>query len=248
MKNSNQNTYQFIKFHLLTSIEEPKKLLPREKWPDSWKRIYFKGYPRFERISLDKSIWRQKNYNLFEAILNRKTVREAQNLPLSKNDLSCLLLAGAITRVEGNVLYDSYRAYPSAGARYPCEIYILARKVSDLKSGLYHYHVRTHSLEFFWRTNKSEIKTCFPGQRFVVDSRAVIIITAIMGRSVGKYSERAYRYALLEAGHIAQNVYLISCAINVGCCALGGFNDKKICDLLDIRINEELPLYGIAIL
>jgi SagB-type dehydrogenase family enzyme len=243
-----QKTPQFLKFHLLTSIEKVKKILPKEKWPDSWKRIYFKGYPRFERISLDKSIWQNKNFNLFRAILDRRTVRESQNKPLSKDDLSFLLLSGGITRVEGNIFYDSYRAYPSGGARYPCEIYMVIRKASGLRPGLYHYHVRTHSLEFLWSVNKNQIKTCFPGQKFVLDSRAIIIITAIMGRSLGKYSERSYRYALLEAGHIAQNVYLISCAINIGCCALGGFNDYEICDLLDLRIEEELPLYCIAIL
>jgi len=248
MKTIEEKLSQFIKFHLLTTIEKPKRNLPREKWPDSWKRIYFKEYPRFERISLNRLIWTQKNYNLFKALLNRKTIREPKKLPLSRSDLSLLLLAGAITRIEGNVLYDSYRAYPSAGARYPCEIYILAREVSNFKSGLYHYHVRTHSLEFLWRISKRDLKACFPGQKFATNSRAIMIITAIMRRSTGKYSERAYRYALLETGHIAQNIYLISCAINVGCCALGGFNDKKICDLLDIRINEELPLYAIAIL
>lgn len=247
MKNSSKS-YQFNKFHLVSSIEKPKKVLPKEKWPDSWKRIYFKGYPRFEKFFLDKTIWKKINYNLFESILNRKTSREPKNNSLSKNDLSLLLLSAGITRIENNVFYDSRRAYPSGGARYPSEIYIIIRKTYDLSPGLYHYHVRTHSLEFLWPINKTQVRQAFPSQKFVSESRAIIIITSVIERSVGKYGERAYRYSLIEAGHIGQNIYLISQAIKIGCCALGGFNDKKISKLLDINIDEELPLYCIAIL
>jgi SagB-type dehydrogenase family enzyme len=253
MRTTGKNKFQFLKFHLISSIGKPKKLLPREKWPDSWKRIYFKGYPRFERFSLPsiKKLIKNrqiKGESLLEIILRRKTIREKTRSLLTKEICSLLLLSGAITRVEGDIFYDSYRAYPSAGARYPLEIYILINDSPDFIKGLYHYHVRTHSLEYLWGINQKELKKCFPGQKFVLQSKAILIITAIILRSVGKYGERAYRYALLEAGHLAQNCYLISQGLNIGSCALGGFIDKEICRLLDIRISEELPLYCIAIL
>lgn len=243
----NNKKYQFEKFHWISSIEKPNKILPREKWPDSWKRIYFKGYPRFEKYPLEKTI-NFKNVNIFDVILKRKSSRDSQKLPLSRKKLSLLLLGGAITRIEGDIFYDSYRAYPSAGARYPLEIYLIIQRVSGFKSGIYHYHVRTHSLEYLWNISKRDLLKCFPGQKFVSESRTVIIITAIMSRLTGKYSERSYRYALIESGHLAQNFYLIAQAIEVGVCALGGFNDKKIIEILDLNLNkDEIPLYCIAI-
>jgi len=190
------------------------------------------------------------NFNRPHQALDYLTPFEYYQLQVKQKKLlpMYLTLSAGITRVENNVFYDSRRAYPSGGARYPSEIYIIIRKTYDLRPGLYHYHVRTHSLEFLWPINKTKIKQAFPSQKFVSESRAIIIITSAIERSVGKYGERAYRYSLIEAGHIAQNIYLISQAIKIGCCALGGFNDKKISELLDINIDEELPLYCIAIL
>ncbi len=244
----NQSKYYFYKFHEASSIKKAKRLPSRDKWPESWKRIYFKGYPRFERIYLNKSAWFNKNYDLINTILERRSVRES-NLPMfSKDDLSLLLLGGAITKTDSNVFYDSYRSYPSAGARYPCEIYIFLNKVKNLKGGLYHYHVRTHSLEYLWPINSEEIKRCFPNQNFVTRSKAIVIITAIMSRNISKYSERGYRFALLEAGHIGQNVCLIATAMGMSACPIGGFHDKNLADLIDIDSNEELPLYCVSIL
>jgi len=40
----------------------------------------------------------------------------------------------------------SYRSYPSAGARYPLEIYPVVHRVEDLEPGIYHYQPFRHAL------------------------------------------------------------------------------------------------------
>ena len=75
----------------------------------------------------------------------------------------------------------------------------------------------------------------------------VIIITAVFARTIVKYKERGWRYIFFEAGHLAQNVYLISTSLKLKCCAIGGFSDEKVIELLDLNPKSELPLYLIAI-
>ncbi|MCS7092387.1 MAG: SagB/ThcOx family dehydrogenase [Patescibacteria group bacterium] len=245
-----QKSYLFERFHNKSSIDKLKKTLPKELWPESWKRIYFKGYPRFERISLPnpKSL-KDNNSTLYQLITTRKSERENHKVPLSMEQISSLLVACSITNVYESVYYNSYRAYPSAGARYPLEIYLIINKPpKELKSGLYHYHVRTHSLEYLWNTSAEEIRKCFPGQKFVQKGRIIVIITGIMSRLTSKYFERSYRYALIESGHVCQNFYLIGEAIGQRVCAIGGFNDQNVKNLLDINVNkDEIPIYCISI-
>jgi nitroreductase len=56
----------------------------------------------------------------------------------------------------------------------------------------------------------------------------------------------AYNFSLIEAGHIAQNIYLVSKSIDVGTCAIGTMHRTAVTNVLDIT-EEELPLYGLVL-
>ena len=75
----------------------------------------------------------------------------------------------------------------------------------------------------------------------------VIIITAVFPRTIIKYKERGWRYIMFEAGHLAQNIHLVSASLQLKSCAIGSFLDKEIIKLLDLNPKAELPLYLIAI-
>mgnify|MGYP000559029437 CR=1 FL=1 len=64
----------------------------------------------------------------------------------------------------------------------------------------------------------------------IVVFAAIIFITAIVERSMWKYEDRGYRYILLEAGHVAQNLNLCATAMNLGSLNLGGFFDQLWAD------------------
>lgn len=236
----------FLELHKRSSIEK-SNTPPKNKWPEEWKRIYFKGYPRFERISLDKQAWIEKA-DLIKTLIERHSSRIfSKDLDNLKSTLSYLLLGGAIGRVNGSIQYDSYRTYPSAGARYPLELYVIVLRGKDFKMGLYHYHVRTHSLEYLWSVRIQDIQKCFPGQKFVTKGNIIIVISAAMARTVIKYKERGYRFALIEAGHLAQNIMLLAQAKNILICPIGGFHDANIVSLLEIEGTDELPLYALVV-
>ena len=54
------------------------------------------------------------------------------------------------------------------------------------------------------------------------------LLLAVFGRTRFKYGQRGYRFALLEAGHVAQNVVLAAAALGVAALPLGGYYDAQV--------------------
>ena len=66
-----------------------------------------------------------------------------------------------------------------------------------------------------------------------------ILITAEYDRITGKYGKRGIRYAIIEAGHIGQNILLQSEAMGLGAGIVGAFNDDKVRQVVNIPPNHE---------
>jgi SagB-type dehydrogenase family enzyme len=62
-------------------------------------------------------------------------------------------------------------------------------------------------------------------------------------RSRFKYGQRAYRFTLLEAGHVAQNALLAAAALGLAAVPLGGFYDRKVDAFLGVDGLQEAALY-----
>jgi SagB-type dehydrogenase family enzyme len=73
------------------------------------------------------------------------------------------------------------------------------------------------------------------------------VLSAVFQRTRWKYRERTYRYVLLEAGHIGQNLYLAATSMGLGACAVGAFLDDELNDLLGVDGKEEAALYLISV-
>jgi SagB-type dehydrogenase family enzyme len=76
---------------------------------------------------------------------------------------------------------------------------------------------------------------------------AVVVLTAVVHRSLRKYGDRGYRHLLIEAGHVAQNLNLVAAAMSLGTLSLGGFFDQDLAALLDVSLEVEIPLYAVAV-
>ena len=44
-----------------------------------------------------------------------------------------------------------------------------------------------------------------------------------------------------------QNLYIVSCLLDIGCCAIGGFCDNEIDKIIDIQETSESTIYALAI-
>ncbi|RXJ68549.1 hypothetical protein CRV08_06890 [Halarcobacter ebronensis] len=89
------------------------------------------------------------------------------------------------------------RATPSAGALYPCEIYIQIRGIKNLLSGIYHYEPLNDSLTLIHELSNDGLEYYFE-----TDSKKFIfLISNVYFRTSWKYENRAIRYLLLDTGH-----------------------------------------------
>ena len=181
--------------------------------------------------------------NVWEVFGRRRSTRvfsPAQSLPL--DSLSSLLWSTqGITAIEGEWYF---RAAPSAGALYPIETYILARAVEGLEQGIYHFRPHMFDLEFIKQGDFATLLAdAALGQDMIREAQATFIWTAIVARSTWKYRQRAYRYIYMDAGHIAQNLYLAGTAAGLGVCAVGAFFDDQVNDLIAIDGVEETTVY-----
>jgi len=187
---------------------------------------------------------------LGEAIRRRLSCRSFNPSPLTLDELSTILSVG--NGVEGVVhlgaLEHLERPMPSGGGLYPLEFYLIVREVAGLAPGLYHYTPLMHELEQLklMEFSNSFISQLFMNQPYLVGAGAVLLITAMVERSMHKYGDRGYRYILLEAGHAAQNMCLAAASLDLGALPLGGFFDGYVAELLELNQDQEAILYALG--
>ena len=180
------------------------------------KPALYEGYPEAQKIKLP-SFKPAQATSLDRTLRQRKSVRDFQARPISKDQLSYLLWASTgIQRIEDG--YE-FRTAPSAGALYPIEAYVVANNVRKLEAGVYHYSIKAHQLEQLKQGEfRQQIARAALGQGMLAMATAVFIWSAIFERCKWKYGQRAYRYIYLDAGHIAENLALAAVSLNLGSC------------------------------
>ncbi len=203
----------------------------------------YKSYPEaIRKIALPEPET-DKSVNIWDAFPKRRSVRNYSfDAVLPLGTLSALLWATqGITAATGNY---QLRSAPSAGALYPIETYLLVRSVEGLAQGLYHFRPLSFDLEFLQSGDFGRsLAEAALGQRMMAEAQTVFIWTAVVARSKWKYRQRAYRYIYLDAGHIAQNLYLAGTAAGIGICGVGAFFDDRVNSLIGVDGTEETVLY-----
>lgn len=205
----------------------------------------FKDYAWAAKISLPAAHG-ARGLSLEETIERRRSERDYSGKTMTLAELSRLLYySNGINLV---VFGHGLRAAPSAGALYPIEIYPVVHNVAGLTSGLYHYSYADHSLEFLQAGDLRQIlvNACV-GQEFLGQANVVLLLTTIFQRTRWRYQERTYRYVMLEAGHVGQNVYLAATSMGMGACAVGAFFDDDLNRLLGIDSVQEGVVYVMTV-
>ncbi len=183
-----------------------------------------------------------------EALQNRRSIRSYSDEPLTLAEVSQLLWAayGITKTFDGmpDFVRGGFRAAPSAGARFPLDLYLAAFDVKDLPPGIYLYKSETHQLmQIVEGDRRSEVSEAAFDQSHFETASAAIIYSAVFERTMVKYGQRGReRYVCMDLGHSAENVYLQAYALRIGTCAIGAFTDlwlKKACRMTQ----AEEPIY-----
>ena len=213
-------------------------------WPTEWKTRFYKEYKRFPSIPLPDIDVSDIDRPLTNCISSRKSDRDLISPnQLNLKQLSVLLKYSCGEFNSPEKMNAGYRAQPSAGARFPIEMYVLLFHGDQLESGVYHYNVKNHTLEWMW-----EGGDLFNDKTFLMrgtetswtnNASALLVMSGVFWRSQNKYGARGYRMACIEVGAIIQNLYLVSQLLNLKCVAFSGTNDDKIESLLDFNTETE---------
>ena len=120
--------------------------------------------------------------------------------------------------------------------------------VDGLSPGVYHYAVQDHALE---QVRVADLRETVVRQglmqQFLGQANVVLFLTVIFQRMRWKYQDRTYRYGLIEAGHLGQNVYLAATSMGLGACAIGAFMDDEINAMLGVDGVEEAAIYMLSV-
>jgi SagB-type dehydrogenase family enzyme len=171
---------------------------------------------------------------LDQALALRRSVRSYGAQPLALAAVSQLLWAA-----QGTTNARGHRTAPSAGALYPLELHLLAARVTGLASGMHRYLPTTHALQpSISEATASTLQQAAMGQQAVGAAAAVVAITAVEPRSLGKYGARAPRYIAFEAGAAAQNLALQAVALGLGAVVIGGFDEAAVARELRLPVGE----------
>jgi len=178
-----------------------------------------------------------KNNNYLDLLNSRTSKRKYTDEALTKDELSFLLWATqGVKQVVGKLKKATLRTVPSAGARHPFETYLFINRVDGLEPGLYHYLALEHKLEFIKPIENQVVRLseAFGGQTFFANAAVCFVWTVVPYRSEWRYGNVAKKYALVDAGHICQNLYLASEAIRCGTCAIGAYSQELADGLLGL--------------
>jgi SagB-type dehydrogenase family enzyme len=201
----------------------------------------YKRYPQAPKVKLELPE-KDGGMPLWQAINRRRSVRSFGKTSLKKAALSQLLWSSQGITME-SMGYE-FRAVPSAGALYPVETYLVIHDAEEIDPGTYHYGVENHELEQLKLGDfRDKVARAALDQDMAYSANVVFIWTAVFARSKWKYSQRAYRYIYLDAGHIAQNLALATVSLGLGSCQIAALYDEEVNSLLDIDGEEESVLY-----
>lgn len=234
-------------FNNSTKIDDFSKFktTPYSTWPIQWKKIYYKAYPRMEQMLLPNPTITK--WSLHNALKQRESKRDFTKKGIKINDFSDLMFySGGLKKLALNNTKEK-RFYPSAGARYPLEVYPFVFKVDNLKSAIYHYHIKSHSLEKIYDRPFFNITMKQFNQSWIRKASVLLVISSIFDRTEEKYGDRGLRHIYTEYGHYAQNISLIATELGLGACSIGGFIDDGLNKLLDFDKIDESVIGVIAL-
>jgi len=176
--------------------------------------------------------------SLEQAIKQRRTVRSFRNKHISGDQLSQLLWAAqGITEERG-----FKRAAPSGGALYPADVYAVVgdRGVEGFTAGVYHYGPKDHSVRKIADGDKRrDVAIASLHQMWMAEAPVQLVLTAEYRRISIKYGDRGVRYALIEIGHIGQNIFLQCQGLGLAAGIVGAFDDNEVARAIMAEKNHQ---------
>lgn len=195
-------------------------------------RSFFRRRPHDGREGIDLSGQRVPLcMPLDAAIAARRSPAAFAPAPIGRELFATMLhLAYGPTRDRTHEGYPyPFRAAPSAGALYPLDVFACVHHVDGIEPGVYYVDPHGPALFAFPDAPQPDVLAqAFVQPDLFGDSCFVVLLAAVFERSVFKYGNRGYRFVLIEAGHVAQNLGLAAAAAGLAAQNFGGYRDREV--------------------
>lgn len=185
--------------------------------------------------------------SFYEILKQRQTVRNFDGQSISLQTLSTLIFVtfglfhGPWQDLSDAGLCEvgARKTSASGGGLHPSEAYITIHNVEGIVPGIYHYDVIRHGLV---RINDAlcdhNLAALCMGQPFSEGLSFGVFLVSYFSKVWWKYPHsRAYRVALLDAGHLSQTFQLVATSL--------GLLTWMTANIHDINVSEQLKLDGV---
>jgi len=188
--------------------------------------------------------------SLSRVLRQRRSPTRYDASPISLDQLGQLL--GAACGVTGELTMTdrrrSLRAYPSPGALYAVDAYVMPTRVDGLAGGVFRYDPERHALATVHSRQIDPASFCLPDTRSVVHGIAVFIaLTMFLPRATRKYGDVSYRILVAEAGCIAENLILVAHALGLRAGPFTGVFDILVDRAIGLNDSEDRFVVGVLI-
>ncbi len=156
-----------------------------------------------------------KGVPLMQAFKNRKSTRSFSERDIPLQEMANLLwAANGYNRPE-----ESRRTVPTSQNKQEIEIYV------SNKYGLFLYDAKQHALVTI---HNRDIRALTGMQPYVAKAPANIVIVADLSKMAGNDNQVKYQTANIDAGFVAQNIYLYCASENMGAVVRGSVDRQKL--------------------
>jgi SagB-type dehydrogenase family enzyme len=196
----------------------------------------FKRYPGFDRVALPP-FGSKPGLPLPEAVAASSGPErfEAESIPIDRLSRILHFTNGVTRRLASDSRLPGLRAAPSAGALYAGEVYLVAERVRGLGPGVYYYAVKEHELIAVRSGSRlEEVVGAVAEPGAIEGAAAAILLTNVFARYAWNYANRGYRYALIDSGHIGENLRLAARSAGLGWIRDWRFHDDALNALLEV--------------
>lgn len=158
------------------------------------------------------------------------TAPSAVDTPLNIDQLGALLgYAAGYQQVSAN---KSWRIAPTGGSLGSPELFVIAREVAGLQSGVYHYYAPHHVLELLQDASAGAIQAGLgTGEPL---PPCIIVGTGALSRLRGKYGNFSYRLVNLDAGVALSYLHSIADGLGIPRTEYADMHDRGLADAISL--------------
>ena len=173
---------------------------------------------------------------LDRALVARRSARRLSTDPIADRDLGHLLYFS-----HGAVEAGGRGPTPSAGGLQALELYVV--RFGD---GAFHYDRAGHHLSRLGGADRADWRTRVPSLDLVEGGALLWVIVGDVERVEPKYGARGLRFLLLEAGHLMQNLCLVSASLKRATVPLGAFFERDVRSALGLGEADAVLYAGLC--